>query len=82
MKLEYNFVVDKTLSKTKNNPNRNNYQIKFRSQLIVLWFTPCFVITIQVFVDIAPKLEAVKIVIYSSLITKKEGNLILLTWLS
>lgn len=36
MKLEYNFVVDKTLSKTKNNPNRNNYQIKFRSQLIVL----------------------------------------------
>lgn len=23
MKLEYNFVVDKTLSKTKNNPNRN-----------------------------------------------------------
>lgn len=39
------FFVDKTLSKTKNNPNRNNYQIKFRSQLIVLWFTPCFVIT-------------------------------------
>lgn len=50
--------------------------MKFSSVLNVFPFTPCFVITVPVFVDKAPKLEgSCKSWIYIYLITRKSGQL-------